>query len=99
MIVGLAIKELIIRLLQTKARQLILHSINAQYNDTRIGEVVKYIKQLLTDKNIKIDDLPKFACMSTSHFYKQFKNTLDISPIDYINSERIKFAKKLLSKK
>ncbi len=98
MIVELAIKELIIRLLQTKARQLILHSINAQYNDTRIGEVVKYIKQHLTDKNIKIDDLAKIACMSTSHFYKQFKNTLDISPIDYINSERIKFAKKLLAK-
>ena len=35
--------------------------------------------------------------MSTSHFYKQFKNTLDISPVDYINSERIKFAKKLLA--
>ena len=97
LIVELTIKELIIRLLQTKARQLILNSANAQYNDTRIGEVVKYIKQHLTDKSIKIDDLADLACMSTSHFYKQFKNTLDISPIDYINSERIKFAKKLLA--
>lgn len=34
--------------------------------------------------------------MSTSHFHKQFKNTLGISPIDYINSEKIKFSKKLI---
>lgn len=97
MIVELAVKELIIRLLQTKARSLILHAANAQYNDTRIGEVVKYIKAHLTEKNIKIDDMANLACMSTSNFYKQFKNTLDISPIDYINSEGIKFAKKLLA--
>lgn len=96
-IVELSLKELIIRLLQTKARQLILYSANAQYNDSRIGEVVKYIKKHLTEKNIKIDDLSKLACMSSSHFYKQFKNTLGISPIDYINSERIKFAKRLLA--
>ncbi|MHA7844577.1 MAG: helix-turn-helix domain-containing protein, partial [Winogradskyella sp.] len=36
------------------------------------------------------------AYMSTSHFHKQFKNTLGVSPIDYINSEKIKFAKKLI---
>ena len=34
--------------------------------------------------------------MSASHFHKQFKNTFGISPIDYINSEKIKFSKKLI---
>ncbi len=96
-IVELSLKELIIRLLQSKARKLILYSANAQYNDSRIGEVVKYIKKNLTEKNIKIDELANLACMSSSHFYKQFKNTLGISPIDFINNERIKFAKKLLA--
>lgn len=96
-IVELSLKELIIRLLQSKARKLILYSTNAQYNDSRIGEVVKYIKKNLTEKNIKIDELANLACMSSSHFYKQFKNTLGISPIDFINSERIKLAKKLLA--
>ncbi len=96
-IVELSLKELIIRLLQTKARKLLLYSANAQYNDSRIGEVVKYIKQNLTEKHIKIDDLANLACMSSSHFFKQFKNTLGISPIDFINSERIKFAKRLLA--
>ena len=37
--------------------------------------------------------------MSTSHFHKQFKNTLGISPIDYINSEKIRFSKKLMKEK
>ena len=40
--------------------------------------------------------LAKIAYMSTSHFHKQFKNTLGISPIDYINSQKIKFSKKLM---
>jgi len=35
--------------------------------------------------------------MSSSHFHKQFKNTLGISPIDYVNSERIKFSKRLIA--
>ena len=34
--------------------------------------------------------------MSKSHFHKTFKNTLGISPIDYINSEKIKFSKTLI---
>ncbi len=34
--------------------------------------------------------------MSTSHFHKQFKNTLGVSPIDYINAKKIKFSKKLM---
>lgn len=34
--------------------------------------------------------------MSASHFHKQFKNTLGILPINYINSEKIKFSKKLI---
>ena len=34
--------------------------------------------------------------MSTSHFHKKFKATLGISPIDFVNSEKIKFAKKLI---
>ena len=34
--------------------------------------------------------------MSTSNFHKKFKNTLGVSPVEYINSEKIKFAKKLM---
>jgi len=57
---------------------------------------IKFIKNNLTNKDISVDQLAKKACMSTSHFHKKFKDTLGISPIDYINSEKIKFSKKLI---
>ncbi|QXP59198.1 AraC family transcriptional regulator [Olleya sp. HaHaR_3_96] len=95
-LLDLMIQELIVRLLQTKAKSLIINDPNQVFNDTRIGTVIKYIKENLTDKDISVDLLAKKAYMSTSHFHKQFKNTLGISPIDYINSEKIKFSKKLI---
>ena len=95
-LLDLMIQELIVRLLQTKAKSLILSNENYIFSDTRIGTVIKYIKDNLTNKDITVDILAKKAYMSTSHFHKQFKNTLGISPIDYINSEKIKFSKKLI---
>jgi AraC-like DNA-binding protein len=95
-LLDLMIQELIVRLLQTKAKSLILTNKDNVFNDTRIGTVIKYIKDNLTNKDITVDQLAKKAYMSTSHFHKQFKNTLGISPIDYINSEKIKFSKKLI---
>lgn len=96
-ILDLMIQELIVRLLQTNAKQSILNNFNTVFSDTRIGTVIKFINEHLTNKNISVDLLAKKAYMSSSHFHRQFKNTLGISPIDYINSERIKFSKKLIS--
>ncbi|MCB0399398.1 MAG: AraC family transcriptional regulator [Winogradskyella sp.] len=95
-LLDLMIQELIVRLLQTKAKFLIINDTNNIFNDTRIGTVIKFIKNNLTNKDITVDQLAQKAYMSTSHFHKQFKNTLGVSPIDYINSEKIKFAKKLI---
>ncbi|MFD1552698.1 AraC family transcriptional regulator [Putridiphycobacter roseus] len=98
-LLDLMIQELIVRLLQTKAKKLILSNEDQVFNDTRIGNVIKYIQDNLTNKNITVDLLAKQAYMSSSHFHKKFKNTLGISPIDYINSEKIKFSKKLMKEK
>ncbi|GAL82560.1 transcriptional regulator [Algibacter lectus] len=95
-LLDLMIQELVVRLLQTKAKAFILNDTESIFNDTRIGMVIKFIKNNLTNKDISVDLLAKKACMSTSHFHKKFKNTLGISPIDYINSEKIKFSKKLI---
>jgi len=94
-LLDLMIQELIVRLLQTKAKSILLND-EPLFNDTRIGMVIKYIKENLTNKNINVDVLAKKAHMSASHFHKKFKNTLGISPIDFLNSEKIKFAKKLI---
>ncbi|MCB0628311.1 MAG: AraC family transcriptional regulator [Saprospiraceae bacterium] len=98
-ILDLMIQELIIRLLQTKARCHLLSDQLGIFNDSRIGIVLKFIKDHLTDKNMTIDMLAKKACMSSSHFYRKFKNTLGTSPIDYINGEKIKFAKRLMKER
>ncbi|MGY0407177.1 MAG: AraC family transcriptional regulator [Polaribacter sp.] len=95
-LLDLMIQELIVRLLQTKAKSLLLDENNYSLNDTRIGTVVRYIKENLTNRDISVELLAEKACMSISHFHKKFKNTLGISPIDYINSEKIKFSKKLI---
>ena len=96
-LVDLMIKELIVRLLQTKAKQTILTGNSDLFNNNRIAHIVKYIREHLTEQ-ISVDKLAGRACMSVSHFHKIFKNTLGESPIDYINFERIKFAKKLMAK-
>ena len=57
--------------------------------------VVKYMREHLTE-NINVNKLADQACMSTSNFYRTFKNTLGESPIDFLNGERIKFAKNLI---
>jgi len=95
-LLDLMIKELIIRLLQTKAKQSILADLTGVFNDTRIGTVINYIKDNLTDKQLNVDVLADQAYMSASHFHKKFKETLGESPIAYINNERIKFSKWLM---
>lgn len=96
-LLNLMIQELIIRLLQTKARYVFVNQKDSLLNDTRIGTVIRYIQNNMTEKNITVDTLAYQAHMSTSHFHRQFKNILGVSPIDYVNSERIKFAKKLIA--
>lgn len=95
-LLDLMIQELIIRLLQSKARKLILNDADNIYDDNRIGYAVKYIKENLTKSNLTLDAVSEKACMSKSHFFKKFKNTLGITPTDYINYEKIKFAKQLI---
>ncbi|WP_428742803.1 AraC family transcriptional regulator [Tenacibaculum sp.] len=95
-LLDLMIQELIIRLLQSKARQVILNNVNDAFNDTRIGFTVKYIKEHLTENDLTLDKMAEKACMSKSHFIKKFKNTLGVTPIDFLNSEKIKLAKQLI---
>ncbi|MFV0247458.1 MAG: helix-turn-helix domain-containing protein [Tenacibaculum sp.] len=96
LLVDIMIQELIIRLLQTKASSIILLKTNTTTTDTRIEQAIRFIKENMTHKNITVDILAKRACMSISHFHKQFKKTMGMSPICYINAERIKFSKKLI---
>jgi AraC-like DNA-binding protein len=86
--------ELMIRIIQTQKLQLID---DHQISDDRLGHVIKYIRTHLSEK-IDVDTLSQQAYMSKSSFFRTFKNTFGLSPVDFILRERIKLAKKLLKK-
>lgn len=91
----LLLKELIIRLLQTQARFFLMDDAENLLSDHRLAFVIRFIRGNLT-QDFSVESLADKACMSKSHFFKCFKNTFGVSPIEYVNSERIKKAKKLL---
>ncbi len=92
-IADFALKELLIRLMQTQARNLVEK--NTLKNKSRIGFVADYIKKNLHQK-LSIDAIAKLAYVSKSNFFKMFKEELGISPNEFIIQERIKRAKELL---
>ncbi|MCW1961076.1 AraC family transcriptional regulator [Chryseobacterium viscerum] len=89
-----ALKELLIRLMQTQARSMVEK--NIVKNKSRIGFVVDYIKRNLHQK-LSIDTIAKLAYVSKSNFFKMFKDELGTSPNDFILQERISKAKELLA--
>jgi AraC-like DNA-binding protein len=89
------IKELILRLLQTNARGALLDKDSYLFDNHRMAFVLKYIRESYKE-DITVENLADKACMSKSHFYKSFKNTLGETPMEYLNSERLKQAKKLI---
>ena len=89
------LKELIIRLMQTEARHLLIGNAELFQDTCRLAYIAKYIQDNLHDP-LSIECLSRKACMSQSHFFRCFKVEFGISPVDYINFERIKKAKILL---
>lgn len=93
----LSLKELLMRLMQSQNLSRVSNNI-VTADDNRMHYIIQYIQQHLSDK-ISIDDLSKKAYLSRNIFYKYFKQQFGITPLDYINQERIKFAKELLEQK
>lgn len=93
----LATRELIVCLLQTKARNILLKNTDNYSSNNQLAHVISYIRQNL-DKVLTIEDLASKAFMSKASFFRHFKQELGISPYDFIISEKIKLAKQLLKK-
>ncbi|MBC7626247.1 AraC family transcriptional regulator [Ferruginibacter sp.] len=92
----LNLKELLIRLVQSQHLQQIKTEITHNGNQTRLQFVVHFIHENLTDK-ILINHLCRKAYLSRNHFFRWFKEQFGVTPLDYINQERIKLAKQLLA--
>lgn len=92
---NLVIQELVVRLMQTQARTLLLSPETALVNVNRLAHVAQYITRHL-HRNLHIKELADEACMSEPSFYRTFKQTFGLTPVDYINQQRIALASKLL---
>lgn len=92
----LNLKELLIRLVQSQHLQQVKTEITNNRNQGRLQYVIHFIHEHLTDK-ILIDELCRKAYMSRNHFFRWFKEQFGVTPLDYINQERIKLAKQLLA--
>jgi len=93
----LSLKELLIRLVQSQYLRRVEKDKDAQRNSSRQHFLLDYIHGHLTEK-LGVDALSRKAYMSRNEFFKWFRHQFGISPLEYINRERIKLAKQLLAR-
>lgn len=91
----LALRELLLKLMQTQARQLIEKHYKQMAAHHRFATVIQYIKENRHQK-ILVDELCRKAYMSRPNFFRIFKREFGITPVDYILQEKIQLAKELL---
>jgi AraC-like DNA-binding protein len=92
---SLVLQELVVRLMQTQARTLLLTQGAAVASVNRLAHVAQYINRHL-NRSLHIRELADEACMSEPNFYRTFKQTFGLTPVDYINQQRIDLASQLL---
>jgi len=94
----LSLKELLIRLVQRQNMMQSTEEAGNRRNQTRLHFLLDFIHEHLSEK-IDINTLSQKAYMSRNGFFKWFKEQFGITPLEYINRERIKLAKQLLCEK
>lgn len=94
----LSLKELLIRLVQSQYLEQVVTETKTHNNHSRVHQVIHYIHEHLTER-IAVDTLSKKAYLSRNMFFKWFKEQFGITPLEYINRERIKLAKQLLAER
>jgi AraC family transcriptional regulator len=92
---NLVLQELVVRLMQTQARTLLLSAETNFANVNRLAHIAQYINKNL-GRNLPIKELADEACMSEPNFYRTFRQTFGMTPVDFINQQRIALASKLL---
>lgn len=89
------LRELIIRILQTETKKKYTEQAIQLSSTHRLAFIIEYIRKNLHN-NLTIKELSDKTHMSESNFHRVFKNELNVSPIEFINNERIKLATSLL---
>lgn len=94
-LVNLALRELLVRLMQTQARYFFEHNYRHLAGNHRFGYIIQYIKENITAK-IDVDSLSEKACMSRASFFRKFKEQFGYSPAEYVLKERLRLARQYL---
>ncbi|MFC0264694.1 AraC family transcriptional regulator [Fontibacter flavus] len=95
LIASFALKELLIRLTQTQAREMLEKTYITLAGSNRLAYIVDFIKENIRE-NFTLDQLSEKACMSKAHFSRTFKSELGLSPMEFILKERLKLARQYL---
>ncbi len=96
--VGMALQELLVRILQAESRDELLLGKGPSTSNNRLSHVVKHIRDNLRER-LSVDELSRIGNMSSSHFTRTFKAETGMSPIDFINEQRLQMAAGLLREK
>ena len=96
-LIDLNAAELVIRMLQTEARRMILGNSEEYASSNGLAAAVQYVHRHL-DRHISVDELASAACMSKSTFYRYFRNEFGMTPLQYINQQRMERAETLLQR-
>jgi AraC-like DNA-binding protein len=92
----LNLKELLIRLVQSQYLQQVSAEAGSNSNQGRLHFMLHYIHENISEK-ILVNTLCRKAYLSRNAFFKLFKEQFGVTPLEYINHERIKLAKQLLA--
>lgn len=94
-LIDLNAAQLVIRMLQTEARALLMGQSDELASSHGLAAAVAYVHRHL-DRHISIEELAETACMSKSTFYRYFRNEFGITPLQYVNQQRMERAQALL---
>lgn len=93
--VDMALQELLVRVLQAESRADVWQRASAEPTRDRMAYVVRYIRDHLADK-LSVEQLSRVSNMSETHFHRVFKSETGVSPIDFVNEQRLLTAAALL---
>jgi AraC-like DNA-binding protein len=95
MLAPMYLREIVYRLLWSKQRTLLLESAAREVQGNTISAAISFMKQEM-QRPLSVGDLAKAVSMSESGFAHTFKETMGVSPLQFLKQLRMEQASKLL---
>lgn len=88
----MGLKELAVLLMQEKERRELQDEAR---EEQQLKLLRNYVQQNLSE-DISVDALARLACMSQASLYRYFRDRLGLTPVEFVNNERLKQAARQL---